>query len=53
MINLNWLIVPLFSLENSITSISQFSAPNLDAFITQSLAPMNVWFTNIFLYGFW
>lgn len=53
LINANWLLAPLFWVANSTASISSFNAANYEAFITQSLAPMNVWFTNLFLYGFW
>ena len=52
-INANWLLAPLFGVQNSTTYIETFNIANFQAFLTQSLAPMNVWFTNIFLYGFW
>lgn len=51
--NLNWLIAPLFGVGNSAGMISSFSSANLEAFETQALAPLDVWGTNILLYGFW
>lgn len=53
LINANWLLASLFGVQNSTSSIETFNIANFQAFLTQSLAPMNVWFTNIFLYGFW
>lgn len=52
-INANWILAPFFGIKNSTSYISTFSPANYEAFITQALQPMNVWFTNIFLYGFW
>ncbi len=52
-LNINWIILTLFGASSPATSISVFSIANFEAFATQSLHPMNVWFTNIFLYGFW
>ena len=53
MMNLNWILAPLFGHANSAQSISTFSTANLEAFETQALAPLDVWWTNILLYGFW
>lgn len=53
LLNLNWLIAPLFGVSNSASSIASFSSANLEAFRTQALAPLDVWGTNILLYGFW
>lgn len=51
--NLNWLIAPLFGVSNSTGMVSSFSSANLEAFETQALAPLDVWGTNLLLYGFW
>ena len=53
LINLNWIIAPFFGHTNSAQSIATFGTGNLEAFQTQALAPMDVWMTNILLYGFW
>jgi hypothetical protein len=53
LLNLNWLLAPFFWYGNSTTSISTFWPGNLEAFRTQALAPLDVWWTNILLYGFW
>jgi hypothetical protein len=53
LLNLNWLIAPLFGVSNSAGTIATFSSGNLEAFETQALAPLDVWGTNILLYGFW
>jgi len=52
-LNLNWMLAPLFGATNSAMSVGTFDFANLEAFMTESLAPMNVWWTNILLYGFW
>lgn len=52
-LNLNWILAPFFGVSNSTSYISTFNVANFEAFATQALAPVNVWFTNIFLYGFW
>lgn len=52
-LNLNWLLAPLFWIQNSVASISSFSFANLEAFMTSSIAPLDVWGTNLLLYGFW
>lgn len=52
-INLNWIFAPYLGIQNGTTSIGGFDMANLRAFQTQALAPMGVWLTNIFLYGFW
>jgi hypothetical protein len=38
---------------SSTASIATFSHANLEAFATQELAPLDVWSTNLLLYGFW
>ena len=43
MMNLNWILAPLFGHANSAQSISTFSTANLEAFETQALAPLDVW----------
>jgi len=53
MMNLNWILAPFFGYTNSVSTISSFSLANLEAFRTQALAPLDVWSTNILLYGFW
>lgn len=53
LLNINWIIAPFFGISNSVSSISTFSIANLEAFRTQALAPLDVWGTNILLYGFW
>ena len=52
-LNLNWLIAPLFGQVSSLGSISTFSPSNFEAFRTQALAPLDVISTNLLLYGFW
>ena len=52
-LNLNWILAPLFGVRNSVNTISSFSPANLEAFRTQALVPLDVWGTNILLYGFW
>lgn len=52
-LNLNWILAPLFGIRNSVTTISSFSLANFEAFATQALAPLEVFGTNILLYGFW
>ena len=53
LLNLNWLIAPVFGVSNSASTIAGFSSSNLEAFETQALAPLDVWGTNVLLYGFW
>lgn len=53
LLNLNWLLAPLFWVQNSVASISSFSPANLEAFITSRLSPLDAWGTNLLLYGFW
>ncbi len=36
-----------------ISKISEFSGENFLAFATQAIAPLDVFMTNILLYGFW
>jgi hypothetical protein len=43
LLNLNWLIAPLFGVSNSASGIASFSSANLEAFRTQALAPLDVW----------
>ncbi|MBC7503586.1 hypothetical protein H7169_01320 [Candidatus Gracilibacteria bacterium] len=51
--NANWILAPYFGYTNSVASISSFSSANLDAFRTQSIDPLDIFSTNILLYGFW
>lgn len=53
LLNANWILAPLFHAFDNATYIETFTLANFQAFQTQALAPMNVWFTNIMLYGFW
>ena len=47
--NLLWLLGSGSPLE----SIRSFGTENYEAFMTNALAPLNVFFTNLLLYGFW
>lgn len=51
--NLNWILAPLFAIKTSVDSIRAFTLANYEAFQTQALAPLDVWSTNLLLYGFW
>lgn len=52
-LNLNWLLAWFFWVQNSVQSIQSFSPANLQAFQTQTIAPLDVISTNVLLYGFW
>jgi hypothetical protein len=52
-INLNWLLAPVWGMTSSVVSIWDFDYSNLDAFQTRSLAPLGVGMTNLLLYWFW
>lgn len=52
--NAHWLFFLVY--EPSVSgagSIAWFNTANFQAFLTQALEPLNVWGTNILLYGFW
>lgn len=53
LINANWMLAPLIGISTSVNGISVFNAANYEAFMTNAISPLNVWLTNIFLYGFW
>ena len=46
------MIAPYLGKQN-IDTIAEFSGENFAAFATQAIAPLDVWTTNILLYGFW
>lgn len=55
LINANWIFASAFSGGHggSVWQITNFDTANLEAFRTQALAPLDVWLTNLLLYGFW
>lgn len=53
LLNLNWIVVTLIYNPMFTESISQFTMSNLEAFATQAIAPLDVFLTNLLLYGFW
>ena len=53
LLNLNWIVVTLIYVPVFTDSISNFWWDNLLAFATQAIAPLDVFFTNLLLYGFW
>jgi phage-related holin len=52
LININWIIAPYLGTRN-LDTIAEFSGENFAAFATQAIAPLDVYTTNILLYGFW
>lgn len=53
LLNLNWLLAPLFGTPDTLTIISEFDTANLDAFASRAIAPLGIALTNLLLYGFW
>jgi hypothetical protein len=53
LLNLNWIVVTLIYVPVFTDNISNFGWDNLLAFATQAIAPLDVFFTNLLLYGFW
>ena len=53
MINLHWILAPVFGTNNIVSSVENFDFANLEAFKTHAIAPLDVWGTNALLYGFW
>lgn len=53
LLNLNWLLSPLFGASNSVTSIASFGNDNIQAFLSNALPPFGPVATNLSLYGFW
>lgn len=52
LLNINWMIAPYLGKRN-IDTIADFSGENFAAFATQAIAPLDVFTTNLLLYGFW
>jgi hypothetical protein len=52
-LNLNWITAPYLGYQSLSSMISTFSSENLLAFQTASIAPLDVFSTNILLYGYW
>lgn len=54
LLNMNWIVAQFFLPDTwPLDTIQAFSRENFVAFMTRSLAPLSVTFTNILLYGFW
>ena len=51
-LNLNWIIAPYLGTKN-IDTIAGFTGENFAAFATQAIEPLDIYTTNILLYGFW
>lgn len=53
LLNLNWLLAPLFGASNSLANIASFGNDNIQAFLSNALPPFGPVMTNLSLYGFW
>lgn len=53
LINLHWLLAPFLGTHTVVSGVNDFTLANFEAFQTHAIAPLNVWWTNLFLYGFW
>ncbi len=53
LLNLNWLLAPLYGWKDVVGTIGDFGTKNIDAFLTRSIAPLDISSTNLLLYGFW
>lgn len=52
--NANWLIGGFFGQGSVIVdTVATLNQANVESFLTNALAPLNVEFTTLFLYGFW
>ncbi len=54
LLNLNWIIGGfIYGKSNIINNVGTFTQSNVSSFVSNSISPLNVEWTNALLYGFW